>query len=147
MSEVAAGYYQDPEDPGFERYWNGVAWTGVRRPHPASGNRSRKGSWFGGLSNRERQAQPGADVEHADLEQARTEIRRLRQQLTDLGGLELGELRRLRDQLADEVADQQQRLDALQAEIVTTQDEQILQEIGSMTTAIRSPMRSPTARR
>ncbi|MFE9789962.1 GIY-YIG nuclease family protein [Nocardia salmonicida] len=130
MSEVAADYYRDPEGPGFERYWNGVAWTGVRRPHPFSGNRSRKGSWFGGLSNRDRRAQPGADVEHADLEQARTEIRRLRQQLTDLGGFELGELRRLRDQLVDEVADQQQRLDALHAEIVTTQDEQILQEIG-----------------
>lgn len=130
MSEVAAGYYQDPEDPGFERYWNGAAWTGVRRPHPTSGTRSRKRSWFGGRANRDRQAQPGADVEHADLEQARAEIGRLRQQLGEVGGLELGELRRLRDQLAAEVTDQQQRLDALQAEIITTQDEQILQEIG-----------------
>ena len=27
-----AGWYPDPADPGTEIYWNGSAWTGMRRP-------------------------------------------------------------------------------------------------------------------
>ncbi|WP_350278953.1 RDD family protein [Kribbella sp. HUAS MG21] len=32
MSSQAAGWYDDPEDPSQQRYWDGSAWTDQRRP-------------------------------------------------------------------------------------------------------------------
>ncbi|NIK54488.1 RDD family protein [Kribbella shirazensis] len=32
MSSQAAGWYDDPEDPSQQRYWDGNAWTDQRRP-------------------------------------------------------------------------------------------------------------------
>jgi len=57
--------------------------------------------------------------------------------LTSIGGLEAAELQRLRDGLAAQVTDQRALLDSLHAEVnnlrtqvVTTREEQVLQEIG-----------------
>src|SRR4051794_8901530 len=33
-----AGWYADPERPGFERYWGGEQWTDERRPVASRGN-------------------------------------------------------------------------------------------------------------
>ncbi|GAA1143616.1 hypothetical protein GCM10009630_47480 [Kribbella jejuensis] len=35
MSSQAAGWYDDPEDPAQQRYWDGTAWTDHRRPQPS----------------------------------------------------------------------------------------------------------------
>src|SRR5438445_10099522 len=32
VSSQAAGWYDDPEDPAQQRYWDGNAWTDQRRP-------------------------------------------------------------------------------------------------------------------
>jgi len=34
MSEARAGWYADPQDPRYLRYWNGAAWTDQRAPLP-----------------------------------------------------------------------------------------------------------------
>jgi len=34
MSETPAGWYADPQDPRYLRYWDGVAWTGQVAPLP-----------------------------------------------------------------------------------------------------------------
>lgn len=47
-----------------------------------------------------------------------------------LGGLEITELRRLREQFAAQITDQQTLLDSLRAEVISTREEQLLQEIG-----------------
>ena len=32
----SAGWYEDPDHPGVERYWDGAAWTDDVRPPPTS---------------------------------------------------------------------------------------------------------------
>jgi hypothetical protein len=44
---AAAGWYDDPEVPGDERYWDGSKWTGQRRPSESKG---RLRSWYSSLS-------------------------------------------------------------------------------------------------
>jgi hypothetical protein len=34
MTQTPAGWYPDPQDPRYLRYWDGVAWTGQRAPLP-----------------------------------------------------------------------------------------------------------------
>lgn len=34
MQQPSAGWYRDPNDGSFQRYWNGVTWTEHRRPLP-----------------------------------------------------------------------------------------------------------------
>ena len=34
MTETRAGWYADPQDPRYLRYWDGVAWTDQRAPLP-----------------------------------------------------------------------------------------------------------------
>ncbi len=35
--QIAQGWYDDPEAPGQQRYWNGSEWTEQRRPPPSTG--------------------------------------------------------------------------------------------------------------
>ncbi|MFF0271537.1 RDD family protein [Kribbella sp. NPDC004536] len=56
MSSQAAGWYDDPEDPSQQRYWDGNAWTDHRRPQqgtrpadmPRYGQPVQHGQVFGG---------------------------------------------------------------------------------------------------
>ena len=34
MPETPAGWYPDPQDPRYVRYWNGAAWTDQLAPRP-----------------------------------------------------------------------------------------------------------------
>ena len=78
-----------------------------------------------------------AKKQSQELADALAENQRLRAHLTSIGGLEAAELQRLRDGLAAQVTDQRALLDSLHAEVnnlrtqvVTTREEQVLQEIG-----------------
>lgn len=56
MSSQAAGWYDDPEDPAQQRYWDGNAWTDHRRPQqgtppagfPQYGQPAQHGQVYGG---------------------------------------------------------------------------------------------------
>lgn len=56
MSSQAAGWYDDPEDPAQQRYWDGSAWTDQRRPQqgqqpgafPGYGEPAQHGQVYGG---------------------------------------------------------------------------------------------------
>ncbi|KIA61330.1 hypothetical protein FG87_31710 [Nocardia vulneris] len=61
---------------------------------------------------------------------ALAEIQQLRAQLVALGGLEVAELQRKRDQFAVQIATEQSQLDSLRSQIIATSDERVLQEIG-----------------
>jgi hypothetical protein len=47
MSDVPAGWYNDPEQPGQNRYWDGTQWTEHRAPKVPSGGGSDGGSAWG----------------------------------------------------------------------------------------------------
>ncbi|MFF0494646.1 DUF4041 domain-containing protein [Nocardia sp. NPDC004068] len=65
-----------------------------------------------------------------ELADALAEVHRLRTQLASVGGLDIAELQLRREQLTAQVATEQARLDSLRTQIINTQDEQVLQEIG-----------------
>ncbi|WP_297628201.1 DUF4041 domain-containing protein [Nocardia sp.] len=77
---------------------------------------------FGTRAYAKRQSQELAD--------ALTENQRLQAQLASIGGLEVAELQRLRGQLAAQIIDQQTLLGSLRTQVVSTREEQVLQEIG-----------------
>ncbi|MFI9509031.1 DUF4041 domain-containing protein [Nocardia sp. NPDC052566] len=138
MSTTPPNWYPDPQDKGFLRYWNGTDWTGDRIPTSAVDAagairygvvQAEKVPLFGARAYAKRQSQELAD--------ALTENQRLRAQLESIGGLEIAELQRLRDQRAAQVTDQQTLLDSLRiqleslrAQLISTKEEQMLQEIG-----------------
>jgi uncharacterized HAD superfamily protein/predicted transport protein len=131
MTTAPPNWYSDPEDERFLRYWNGTDWTGDRKPVSAVDITGRiqqgvaqapKVPLFGTRAYAKRQSQELAD--------ALTENRQLRAKLASLGGLEVAELQRLRDQLALQITDQQKLLDSLRTQVISTREEQVLQEIG-----------------
>ncbi|MEU2258253.1 DUF4041 domain-containing protein [Nocardia xishanensis] len=131
MTSTPPNWYPDPEDEGFLRYWNGMDWTGDRKPVSAVDITGQtqpgvaqvpKVPLFGTRAYAKRQSQELAD--------ALTENQRLRAQLASVGGLEVAELQRLRDQRAAEITDQQTLLDSLRTQVISTREEQVLQEIG-----------------
>ncbi|MBY8863891.1 DUF4041 domain-containing protein [Nocardia sp. CA2R105] len=131
MSSAPANWYPDPQNPGFLRYWNGVDWTGdpvpasvadVPRQAPPSAPVSAKVPMFGTRGYAKRQSQ--------DLAEALAEIQRLRAELAGFGGLEVAELQRYHEQLAAQVTAEQARLESVRREVINTQEEQVLQEVG-----------------
>ncbi|CAM4519591.1 DUF4041 domain-containing protein [Nocardia ninae] len=131
MSTTPANWYPDPQHPGFLRYWNGVDWTADSVPAPAAGVVAQPPSSvspvarvpkFGARAYAKRQSQ--------DLADALAEIQRLRDELASFGGLEIAELQRYREQLGAQVAAEQARLDSVRTQVVGTQEEQLLEEIG-----------------
>ncbi|HEY3557826.1 MAG TPA: RDD family protein [Kribbella sp.] len=68
MSSQAAGWYDDPEDPSQQRYWDGNAWTDQRRPQerqqpaafPRYGQPAQHGQVYGGQppAQPEQQSEP-----------------------------------------------------------------------------------------
>ncbi|MFD4461743.1 DUF4041 domain-containing protein [Nocardia sp. NPDC058480] len=126
MSNTPPNWYRDPSDADYLRYWNGIEWTDNRMAAapaaPNPGASTAKVPLFGARALAKRQS--------AELADAIAENQRLRAQLTALGGLETAQLQQLRDQLATQVTDDQAMLDALRAEVISTRDEQVLQEIG-----------------
>ncbi|MFQ6397582.1 DUF4041 domain-containing protein [Nocardia sp. KC 131] len=131
MTTAPPNWYPDPEDEGFLRYWSGTDWTGGRKPVSAvditgltqqSVAQAPKVPLFGTRAYAKRQSQELADT--------LTENQRLRAHLASLGGLEATELQRLRDQLAAQITDQQTLLDSLRTQVISTREEQVLQEIG-----------------
>ncbi|WP_082032303.1 DUF4041 domain-containing protein [Nocardia vulneris] len=128
MSAVPPNWYPDPMDDRHLRYWDGTAWTEDRMPvsavQPTSPRaaRSEKVPLLGSRGYAKRQAQ--------DLAAALAEIQQLRAQLVALGGLEVAELQRKRDQFAVQIATEQSQLDSLRSQIIATSDERVLQEIG-----------------
>lgn len=131
MSSAPANWYPDPQDPSLLRYWNGVDWTDDLMPAsaanvpgqaPPSAPVAAKVPMFGTRGYAKRQSQ--------DLAEALAEIQRLRAELASFGGLEVAELQRYREQLAAQVSAEQARLDSVRTQVINTQEEQMLQEIG-----------------
>ena len=60
MSSQAAGWYDDPEDPAQQRYWDGTAWTDHRRPQqsPPPFQPAQHGQVYGGQPPVQPQPQP-----------------------------------------------------------------------------------------
>lgn len=131
MNSAPANWYPDPQNPGFLRYWNGMDWAGDPVPAPAADVAAQpprgvapvaKVPMFGTRAYAKRQSQ--------DLADALAEIQRLRAELASLGGLEVAELQRYREQLAAQITAEQARLDSVRRQVINTQEEQVLQEIG-----------------
>lgn len=124
-----ADWYPDPDDNRFARYWDGTEWTIDRRPAAVGDRPDRQGDeqmakvpLFGARAHAK-----GLSNEVAEL---RAENSRLREQLDRTGSLDLVELQRRRDQLTKQIADKQTLLHSLNAQVIHTSDEKILQEIG-----------------
>lgn len=131
MNTAPPNWYPDPQHEGYQRYWNGTDWTGDLIPVPAadvSGATQRgvaqaeKVPLFGTRAYAKRQSQELAD--------ALTENQRLQAQLASLGGLEVIERQQQLEQLAAQITDQQTQLASLRTQVIRTQEEQMLQEIG-----------------
>ncbi|MEV6772048.1 DUF4041 domain-containing protein [Nocardia sp. NPDC051030] len=131
MSTAPANWYPDPQNPGYLRYWNGNEWTGDSVPDPAAHIPAQppprvpppaKVPIFGTRAYAKRQSQ--------DLTEALAEIQRLRAALASFGGLEVAELQRYREQLAAQITAEQAHLDSVRTQVINTQEEQVLQEIG-----------------
>ena len=160
MTNPVANWYPDPHDPNQLRYWDGQQWTEHRAPRqppeqprqspaepvaapsavPAASPATRTKVLLFGARNVARQQ---AD----ELEQLRAEMQRLG--VLDVAELQVeaerlrGDLEHLRTAYAEEKA----RLDAaiadLRTRVAVTQEEEILQEVGSIPTGTRSTTPSP----
>ena len=131
MGTARANWYPDPQHPGFLRYWDGKDWTGDLVPAPASDVAAQtppgvspvsKVPLFGARAHAKRQSQ--------DLAAALVENQRLRAELASLGGLEVAELQRRREQIAAQISSELARLDSVRTQVINTEEEQVLQEIG-----------------
>ncbi len=131
MNSVPPGWYPDNQNPAFRRYWDGAQW--VDDPVPASAGdaieqaapgagQAAKVPMFGTRAYAKRQSQELAD--------AQAENQRLRAQLASLGGLEITELQRKRDEIATQLSTEQALLHSLQDQVAHTREELVLQEIG-----------------
>lgn len=152
-----AGWYPDPHDAAQVRYWDGDQWTEHRAPRApvaegppepqtagqpegctqagsaSAGAASTKVPLFGARKQARQRAE--------ELAEARAEIARLRTEMDRLGVLELAELERQRDGLRHEIASMRSQRDSeravldrelaeLKQRVVTTQEAEILQEVG-----------------
>ena len=131
MNSVPPGWYPDPQNPVFRRYWNGAQWVGdpVAAPVGDAAGQAAPGTgqaakvpMFGTRAYAKRQSQ--------ELAEAQAENQRLRAQLASLGGLEVTELQRLRDEVAAQLTNEQALLHSLQEQVIHTREELVLQEIG-----------------
>lgn len=131
MNTAPPNWYPDPQNPDSLRYWNGTGWVGDSVPAPVAGANAStslsappgsKVPLFGTRAYAKRQSQ--------DLAAALAENQWLRAQLDSVGGLEVAELQRHREQLAAQVAAEQALLESLSTQVINTQEEQVLQEIG-----------------
>jgi hypothetical protein len=77
---------------------------------------------FGARAHAKRQSQ--------DLAAALAENQRLRAELASLGGLEVVELQRRREQIAAQITSELARLESVRTQVISTEEEQVLQEIG-----------------
>lgn len=146
VSLVPPDWYPDPSDANFLRYWDGHDWTADRKPSSAtsfiehsqpSGVEASKVPLFGARAHAKRQSQ--------ELSDALSDNQRLREQLASCGGLEIVEFQRRRAQLMTEIADYEAQLDALRKQVIVTQQEQVLQEIGIY--EFRHPLADSTTHR
>lgn len=46
MASASAGWYEDPDDPAHDRYWNGQLWTDQRRSKTGESNQNQAPGWF-----------------------------------------------------------------------------------------------------
>ncbi len=145
----AAAWYPDPEDTAQMRYWDGQQWTHHRAPvhqqarqQPSStsavvASPAPAASTRVPLLGARKQARRTAE----DLHRANAEIARLRVEMGRLGALDVAELERerealtietqaMRDDLASERASLARELADLKVRVVTTQEAEILQEVG-----------------
>ena len=131
MVTARANWYPDPQNPGFLRYWDGRDWTGDLVPAPASDVAAQtppgvspvsKVPLFGARAHAKRQSQ--------DLAAALVENQRLRAELASFGGLEVAELQRRHEQVAAQITSELARLDSVRTQVINTEEEQVLQEIG-----------------
>ncbi len=154
-SAPPANWYPDPTDPTKVRYWDGTAWTAHTAPVPAqrAGTEQQTAAATPAVGKPERTA----PVAHAGTAsrgfpeppgQSRSglfgskkaleeELQRLRDVVDGFGyaerqalQAEIDRLRGQREQLTADVAARNSELAALDAQIVKTREEHILQEVG-----------------
>jgi Domain of unknown function (DUF4041)/T5orf172 domain/Protein of unknown function (DUF2510) len=145
MANANAGWYPDSNDPAILRRWDGTAWTShtqagdVPSPAPSAAwqqpqsvevprsvlDKPRGGGLFGGKKA---------------LEEENEELRRA---LEAIGATERERIRSDVERLTAERARVQSELKALQAQVVATTDEAILQEVGIY--QYRHPLESAVA--
>ena len=153
-----AGWYPDPEDAAQVRYWDGQQWTdhrapanqqpqqqaaptptaapgaaGAALPPQTTPAYSAKVPLFGARKHARQTAE--------NLDRANAEIARLRVEMDRLGALDVAELERQREalkvetqamcvNLASKRASLERELADLKTRVVTTQEAEILQEVG-----------------
>lgn len=160
-----AGWHPDPQDPAQLRYWDGNQWTEHRAParqpspeHSGVGSVPTEVSPDPGAQRPNTQPDPSARAiteqrptkspakvplfgarKHA--QQTSQELERLRAEMERLGVLDVADLRREREDLQTQIAEQravlEQERSALNAQlvelrrdVVLTQEAEILQEVG-----------------
>lgn len=152
-----AAWYPDPEDAAHVRYWDGQQWTDHRAPanqHPqqqaaptpsaapspdaaALPSHTPASSGKVPLFGARKHARQTAET----LDRANADIARLRAEMDRLGALDVAELERqrealkaetqaMRDNLAGERASLERELADLKTRVITTQEAEILQEVG-----------------
>lgn len=151
MSDWPANWYADPEDEKQLRYWDGTRWTEHRAPAPSAHQPAETAEHHAQEPTRPEQ-RAGSKVpffgarKHAyqaleELDQANTEVVRLRSELDRLGALEVADLERQRAALKDETQRMREQLTKdrvtleaelhdLRASVVKTKETEILQEVG-----------------
>lgn len=151
MSEWPANWYADPEDRNQLRYWDGTRWTVHRAPMPPADEPAAEATRRAQEPTRpEKRAVAKVPLfgarKHAhhaleELDRTNAEVARLRSELDRLGALEVADLERQRETLKDETQQMRDQLikdrSALEAElndlranVVKTQEAEILQEVG-----------------
>lgn len=132
-SQYPANWYIDPRDQSLLRYWDGVQWTGYTAPNPnaVQVSQTASGEAIPEIPGREK---GGLFSSKRSVESERDELRRI---VDSFGFAERDALKRQIDGLYAEAAAAQQnlselhrRLWELEARVVKTREEEILQEIG-----------------
>lgn len=138
-----AGWYDDPEQDGAQRYWDGASWTEERRAESAAP--LPPPTTPGGHTAKASESKPKGKIPlfgaRGKARELQAEADELRGQLERNGGLALMEAERRRDEALREAEEanaasaaareeQEARLAELRQEVVLTEDAAVLQEVG-----------------
>jgi hypothetical protein len=141
----AAGWYDDPSQAGFKRYWDGVQWTqhvAPVTPSPAPREPSAPAAPAAPMTPSARPPAPSQPASTATesripmfgargkAKELAQENQMLREQLERTGALSMVEIEQRKQALQQEEAQLTAQIQALRQEVVTTEETAVLQEVG-----------------